>query len=185
MDEDRRVLVEWREKNADGHRDVAGWVDPQGGLSLGYAITGHKSQGLTVEEALVYGPGAQANALYTMMSRDKKESHLFLPLAVYETDADRERGGEAVSERGQLDRAVAGLIREIENGTEERMILTELPQDALPAPLRDMVDDMPRPHTPGITQPEQGGRSCTGRQSRTGRCQYLGCSARCFCRGRR
>ncbi|MCH0566936.1 MobF family relaxase [Streptomyces sp. MUM 2J] len=159
VDEARRVLVEWREKTADGHRDVAEWVDAdyiaQGGLSLGYAITGHKSQGLSVQEALVYGPGAQANALYTMMSRDKKESHLFLPLSVYETDADRARGGDALTEQEQLDRAVAGLIREIESGTEERMILTELPKNAVPAHVRQAVADLPTPRAPGAGEPHE------------------------------
>ncbi|UNZ21840.1 relaxase domain-containing protein [Streptomyces sp. 891-h] len=156
VDEERRVLVEWREKTGDGHGDVAEWVDAdyiaQGGLSLGYAITGHKSQGLTVQEALVYGPGAQANALYTMMSRDKKESHLFLPLSVYETDTDRARHGDALTEQEQLDRAVAGLIREIENGTEERMILTELPKNAVPAHVREVVADLPTPRAPGADE---------------------------------
>ncbi|WP_203186101.1 MobF family relaxase [Streptomyces pratensis] len=156
VDEERRVLVEWREKTDDGHRDVAEWVDTDyiahGGLSLGYAITGHKSQGLSVQEALVYGPGAQANALYTMMSRDKKESHLFLPLSVYETDADRARHGDALTEREQLDRAVAGLIREIENGTEQRMILTELPMNVVPNHVRQAVADLPTPRAPGTGQ---------------------------------
>ncbi|WP_234323528.1 MobF family relaxase [Streptomyces sp. NRRL F-2580] len=159
VDAERRVLVEWREKTADGHRDVAEWVDAdyivQGGLSLGYAITGHKSQGLSVQEALVYGPGAQANALYTMMSRDKKESHLFLPLSVYESDADRARGGDALTEQEQLDRAVAGLIREIESGTEERMILTELPKNAVPAHVRQAVADLPTPRAPGTGDPHE------------------------------
>ncbi|MFJ2414374.1 MobF family relaxase [Streptomyces brevispora] len=157
VDEERRVLIEWREKTADGHRDVAEWVEAdyiaQGGLSLGYAITGHKSQGLSVQEALVYGPGAQANALYTMMSRDKKESHLFLPLSVYETDADRARSGDALTEQEQLDRAVAGLIREIENGTEERMILSELPKNAVPAHVRQAVADLPIPRGLGAGEP--------------------------------
>ncbi|MFE3473865.1 MobF family relaxase [Streptomyces bacillaris] len=156
VDEERRVLVEWREKTADGHRDVAEWVDAdyiaQGGLSIGYAITGHKSQGLTVQEALVYGPGAQANALYTMMSRDKAESHLFLPLSVYETDADRARHGDALTDQEQLDRAVAGLIREIETGTEERLILTELPKNAVPAHVRQAVADLPIPRAPGADE---------------------------------
>ncbi|MFJ6743115.1 hypothetical protein ACIQOU_30070 [Streptomyces sp. NPDC091279] len=157
VDEERRVLVEWREKTADGHRDVAEWVDAdyiaQGGLSLGYAITGHKSQGLSVQEALVYGPGAQANALYTMMSRDKKESHLFLPLSLYETDADRARDGDALTEQEHLDRAVAGLIREIENGTEERMILTELPKNEIPAHVRQAVGALPTPRAPRARDP--------------------------------
>ncbi|MGX2994906.1 MobF family relaxase [Streptomyces sp. JNUCC 64] len=153
VDDDRRVLVEWRAKTEDGHRDVAEWVDADyiahGGLSLGYAITGHKSQGLSVQEALVYGPGAQANALYTMMSRDKRETHLFLPLSVYETDVDRARAGEALTDQEQLDRAVAGLIREIETGTEERMILTELPTAAVPAHVRHIVPSLPTPRAPG------------------------------------
>ncbi|MGW4883444.1 MobF family relaxase [Streptomyces murinus] len=154
VDEERRVLVEWRTKTeGGGHRDVAEWVDAdyiaQGGLRLGYAITGHKSQGLSVQEALVYGPGAQANALYTMMSRDKAESHLFLPLSVYETDADRASSGDAITEQEQLDRAVAGLIREIETGTEERMILTELPAAAVPHHVREAVAQLPVPRAPG------------------------------------
>ncbi|MET8980971.1 MobF family relaxase [Streptomyces sp. NPDC004539] len=160
VDDERRVLVEWREKTSDGHKDHAEWVDTdyiaQGGLSLGYAITGHKSQGLSVQEALVYGPGAQANALYTMLSRDKKESHLFLPLSVYETEADRARAGEPENEREQLDRAVAGLIREIEAGTEERMILTELPGNAVPAHVREAVADLPVPRAPGAAEPSHG-----------------------------
>ncbi|MEV2264086.1 MobF family relaxase [Streptomyces anulatus] len=157
VDDERRVLVEWREKTEDGHREVAEWVDAdyiaQGGLSLGYAITGHKSQGLTVQEALVYGPGAQANALYTMMSRDKKESHLFLPLSVYETDADRARHGDVLTDQEQLDRAVAGLIREIETGIEERMILTELPKNAIPVHVRQAVADLPAPGARGTGEP--------------------------------
>ncbi|MDV5145478.1 MobF family relaxase [Streptomyces sp. SBC-4] len=157
VDTDRRVLVEWREKAADGHQDRAEWIDAeyigQGGLSLGYAITGHKSQGLSVQEALVYGPGAQASALYTMLSRDKKESHLFLPLSVYETEADRARGGEPENEQEQLDRAVSGLIREIESGTEERMILTELPAAAVPHHIRDAVEDLPRIAAPSTSEP--------------------------------
>ncbi|MFH8411085.1 MobF family relaxase [Streptomyces sp. NPDC018019] len=153
VDERQRVLVEWREKTADGHRDVAEWISAdyiaEGGLSLGYAITGHKSQGLSVQEALVYGPGAQANALYTMLSRDKKESHLFLPMSVYETDADQARNGAPSTEQERLDRAVAGLIREVETGTEERMILTELPEHAVPADLRETVATLPTPRAPG------------------------------------
>ncbi|WP_420783038.1 MobF family relaxase [Streptomyces sp. LPB2020-019-1HS] len=166
VDDRRRVLVEWRERTADGHRTVAEWVDAdyiaRGGLSLGYAITGHKSQGLSVQEALVYGPGAQANALYTMLSRDKRESHLFLPLSVYETDADRAAAGEPGTEQEQLDRAVAGLIREIETGTEERMILTELPLHAVPAPARGIVSDLSVRKTSGT-------RSVSGQGYGTGR----------------
>ncbi|MFF3157961.1 MobF family relaxase [Streptomyces sp. NPDC057910] len=158
VDDERRLLIEWREKTPDGHKDHTEWVDTdyiaQGGLSLGYAITGHKSQGLSVQEALVYGPGAQANALYTMMSRDKKESHLFLPLSTYETDADRARAGEPETEQEQLDRAVAGLIREIENGTEEGMILTELPKAAVPAHIREAVAGLPIPRAPGSAEPQ-------------------------------
>jgi conjugative relaxase-like TrwC/TraI family protein len=157
VDEDRRVLVEWREKTEDGgHRHVSEWVDADyisgGGLSLGYAITGHKSQGLTTRDALVYGPGAHANALYTMLSRDKGESHLFLPLTSYETDADRARAGAPANEQEQVDRAVAGLIREIETDTEERMILTELPPEAIPAHVRDIAADLPTPRAPGTGQ---------------------------------
>ncbi len=149
----------------------------QGGLSLGYAITGHKSQGLSVEEVLVYGPGAQANALYTMMSRDKQETHLFLPLSVYETDVDRARHGAALTDQEQLDRAVAGLIREVETGTEERMILTELPKAAVPAHVRHIVPDLPTPRAPGTgdapepddieTDPKPGPHRTTGHATRS------------------
>ncbi|MFD9150361.1 MobF family relaxase [Streptomyces diastaticus] len=173
VDDERRVLVEWRQKTTEGHQDHAEWVDAdyiaQGGLSLGYAITGHKSQGLTVQEALVYGPGAQANALYTMLSRDKRESHLFLPLSVYETDADRARAGEPETDQEQLDRAVAGLLREIESGTEERMVLTELPDHAVPDQVREIVETLPVPRAPrSQDEPEDAPQADVGDPHRDG-----------------
>ncbi|WP_308416883.1 MobF family relaxase [Streptomyces sp. AJS327] len=143
IDGDSRVLVEWREKSPDGQRDQAEWIDADyialGGLSLGYAITGHKSQGLTVQDALVYAPGVQANALYTMMSRDTHQSHLFLPLTAYETDADRAQAGPARTRKERVDRAVAGLIREVEFGDEEHLILAELPHNVIPHHVRQHV----------------------------------------------
>ncbi len=123
----------------------------------------------------MYGPGAHANALYTMLSRDKGESHLFLPLTSYETDADRARAGAPANDQEQLDRAVAGLIREIETDTEERMILTELPPDSIPAHVRDIAADLTTPRAPGTGQsasedqdhdaPEVGNRSHYGLSS--------------------
>lgn len=48
---------------------------------------------------------------------------------------------------------MAGLIREIETGTEGRMILTELPDSAVPAHVRDAVAELPTPRAPGIGGP--------------------------------
>ncbi|OON80940.1 hypothetical protein [Streptomyces tsukubensis] len=89
-----------------------------------------------------------------------------MPLSVYEPDADRARAGDALTEQEQLDRAVAILIREIESGTEERMILTELPKKAVPAHVRQAVVELPTPRTPGtgvgrsVLRWRQIGRNC-------------------------
>ncbi|WP_424212707.1 MobF family relaxase [Streptomyces sp. BI20] len=162
IDSDRRALVEWQTATPDGSTLTAEWLTPEyiseGGLSHGYAITGHKSQGLTVQDVLVYGPGAQSNALYTMLSRQKGEVHLHLPLDCYETDADRARGGVPATDQERVDRAVSGLLREIEAGQDEALVLTELPAHRVPEHLRGIVAALPeRPtRTPEFDEDEPG-----------------------------
>ncbi|MFG3259070.1 MobF family relaxase [Streptomyces sp. NPDC048172] len=145
IDPSRGVLVEWRRKApTGGEQEPREWVTSdfiaEGGLSLGYAMTGHKAQGLTVDHALVYGPGALANALYTMLSRDRQETHLYLPLAAFEADADRARNGEAATGAERLDWAVAGLLHGIERGAQETLVLPELPGHRIPSHVRATVE---------------------------------------------
>lgn len=49
-----------------------------GGLRHGYALTIHKAQGLTAENALVVSDGLTRNAAYTAMSRGRQRNQLYL-----------------------------------------------------------------------------------------------------------
>ncbi|MFE7194492.1 MobF family relaxase, partial [Kitasatospora sp. NPDC057595] len=132
LDDQRRALVEWREKTNDGgHRLVREWLESEyiagGGLSHGLAMTVHKAQGLTVADALVYGPGLAANGAYTAMSRDKASTRLFLPRADMEDEQTRVTLGEPETDAAAMDRAVAVFAAQLDaNNGQEPLIITEL-----------------------------------------------------------
>ncbi|MCG7524202.1 AAA family ATPase [Streptomyces sp. OfavH-34-F] len=94
--EDGRVEVTWRTRER-GQDDsyVSAWLMPAqiagGALSLGYAMTIAASQGMTCDTSLMYGHGANAFAAYPGLTRGKKENHLWLPLAVIESEETRAR----------------------------------------------------------------------------------------------
>ncbi|MFI9366113.1 MobF family relaxase, partial [Kitasatospora sp. NPDC053057] len=132
VDSQRRVLVEWREKvDGGGHRHVREWLEPEyiagGGLSHGLAMTVHKAQGLTVSDALVYGPGLAANGAYTALSRDRVSVRLFLPRADMEDEETRLTLGDPASDAEAMDRAVAAFATQLDaNDGQESLIITEL-----------------------------------------------------------
>ncbi|MBV7669238.1 AAA family ATPase [Streptomyces halstedii] len=102
--EDGRVEVTWRARER-GQDDayVSAWLTPKqiagGALSLGYAMTIAASQGMTCDTSLMYGHGANAFAAYPGLTRGKKENHLWLPLAVIESEETRARLGPPVRTR--------------------------------------------------------------------------------------
>ncbi|GAA2627823.1 hypothetical protein GCM10010411_76290 [Actinomadura fulvescens] len=165
IDEQRRVLVEWRGKDRDGRRSLfREWVDAayiaKGGLSHGIAMTVHKAQGLSVDHALVYGPGLAANGAYTALSRDKLEVHLFLPRDEFEDAALRAALGDPRTSSEELDRVLAAFADTLEWGSEEPLIITELGETiepVAPAPLQE-VGAQPRWRPGGLSGPNASWR---------------------------
>jgi hypothetical protein len=94
MHDDGRVDVAWRRQGPDGPRIERACLDPAyvaaGGLSLGYAMTVHKAEGLSVTAdwtrpdgthahgaVLVHAPGMDAPALHVATTRHRDRMTLF------------------------------------------------------------------------------------------------------------
>ncbi|MER7316429.1 MULTISPECIES: MobF family relaxase [Streptomyces] len=150
--EDGRVEVTWRTRER-GQDDayVSAWLTPDqiagGALSLGYAMTIAASQGMTCDTSLMYGHGANAFAAYPGLTRGKKENHLWLPLAVIETEETQARLGAARTEKERLERAVDAYARFLGQSRPDSMVsdlFHEPPAPAtsqlVPAPVRNPVD---------------------------------------------
>jgi len=88
------VRVAWQQQSQDGHATHRAILRPEyvaaGGLTLGYAMTGHKAEGLTVAAdwaqpagthqggtVLVYGPGMDEPGLHVATSRHRDRMFLF------------------------------------------------------------------------------------------------------------
>lgn len=129
IDDQRRVLVEWRAPHPDGPRLQQEWITPDyiaaGGLSYGTAMTVAATQGVTVERALVYGMGLDPHSLYAAMSRDREAVRLYLPRELLETDADRARLGEADGYPVELQRALAAYAATLRGDRADRLVTAE------------------------------------------------------------
>jgi conjugative relaxase-like TrwC/TraI family protein len=135
-DESGRVQVERREQGPDGPEHVRTWVGlgyvERGGLQLGYAITASKAQGLTADQALVYGNSMDAHVLYPAMSRDRHRTDLWLALDPLETDADRARHGPPPNLAEARARAVTAYAAAIAGDRPDRIVLAELGEQPEP-----------------------------------------------------
>lgn len=131
IDDQHNLHIEWRTTGPDGHPDlVREWVDPdyvaREGVTHGYAMTVHKTQGLGAHYALTYGTGLRANALYTAMSRDETEAHLFLPRDVLQTETDRATHHKPAGEQEELDQIIDYFTRSMRGDTDQPLIIEEL-----------------------------------------------------------
>jgi hypothetical protein len=115
-----------------------------GGLELGYALTAHKAEGLTVNGAwtrpdgsrndgtvLVYGPGMDNPGLYVSLSRDKGQAILFAARTELEGDRENLLYGPPATEQALTDRVIAALAEQA-NATattaNDRPVLVDLGQ---------------------------------------------------------
>ncbi|MET7649230.1 MobF family relaxase [Streptomyces sp. NPDC005426] len=146
--EDGRIEITWRTRvrgQDDAH--VSAWLTPDqvasGALSLGYAMTIAASQGMTCDTSLLYGHGANAFATYPGLTRGKKANHLWLPLAVIESEDTRAKLGDARTEKERLERAVDAFARYLGQSRTDSMVsdlLHEPPTPAaVPSPTRNVV----------------------------------------------
>ncbi|MFI9553167.1 MobF family relaxase [Nonomuraea endophytica] len=129
IDERGRVRVEWRTTGPDGERLRARWLTPAyiaaGGLTYGTAMTVAAAQGLTSDHALISGLGLDPHTLYAAMSRDRYSAHLYLPLQLLETDADRATHGPVRGEADALQRALAAYARTLHGDRADRLLTPE------------------------------------------------------------
>jgi hypothetical protein len=121
------VEVAWRDPAAapDAALSTAvlspGYI-AQGGLELGYALTAHKAEGLTVGgqwdcpdgsrnhgSVLIYAPGLDNPGLYVSLSRDKGQVVLFGARAELEGDREDLVYGPSRTHRELTDRVIAAL----------------------------------------------------------------------------
>jgi conjugative relaxase-like TrwC/TraI family protein len=125
------------------------------GLELGYALTAHKAEGLTVGatwqrpnqttnhgSVLVYGPGMDNPGLYVSLSRDKGQVMLFGARAELEGDRENLLYGPPRTQQELTDRVIAALA-ERANATAEnandRPVLVDLGH--APADPTGLADD--------------------------------------------
>ncbi|MFJ1900407.1 MobF family relaxase [Streptomyces sp. NPDC088115] len=160
--DDGQVEITWRTRER-GQDDayVSAWLTPDqiagGALSLGYAMTIAASQGMTCDTSLLYGHGANAHAAYPGLTRGKKANHLWLPLAVVETEETRTRLGAARTEKERLERAVDAYAKFLGQSRPDSMVsdlFHEPPAPAVvvPSPTRTVSTTAARSRSPRHVQ---------------------------------
>ncbi|OKJ46835.1 MobF family relaxase [Streptomyces sp. CB02115] len=138
--DDGRVEVTWRtQERGQDAAYVSAWLTPDqiagGALSLGYAMTIAASQGMTCDTSLLYGHGANAHAAYPGLTRGRSENHLWLPLAVVESEETRARLGAARTEQERLERAVDAYAQFLGQSRPDSMVSDLFHEPPAPAPV--------------------------------------------------
>lgn len=133
------------------------------------------SQGMTCDTSLLYGHGANAFAAYPGLTRGKKANHLWLPLAVIESEDTRARLGDARTEKERLEHAVDAFARYLGQSRPDAMVsdlFHEPPTPAVvPSPTRAVVASAARTRSVTLhnqrqreTQPQELEYRLTGEQ---------------------
>lgn len=143
------VEVAWHDPAADHDAELSravlspGYI-AQGGLELGYALTAHKAEGLTVSgqwlrpdgshnhgSVLVYGPGLDNPGLYVSLSRDKGQVVLFGARAELEGEREDLVYGPPRNQQELTDRVIAALAEHAAataDDVNDRPVLVDLGQ---------------------------------------------------------
>ena len=112
-----RQVAQLRAKTRVGPGARPGYVDA-GHLQLGYAITGHASQGITIDRSFVLAApsGPQREWAYVTLSRAKRETRLYVAAPDLELDDLFAPDGPKPLER---------LLRSLENPAAEPLALRQ------------------------------------------------------------
>lgn len=169
---DAGVEVAWRDP-ATAELNAAtlspGYI-AAGGLDLGYALTAHKAEGLTVGAAwdrpdgtrnhgtvLVYGPGLDNPGLYVSLSRDKGHVVLFGARAELEGDREDLVYGPPRSQAELTARVIAALAQHASDTAQtanDRPVLADLGR--APGEPGEPAEPEPQPEAdPGMVTDEQ------------------------------
>jgi len=123
------VQVAWQQQGPDGHNTRRARLSPEfvagGGLSLGYAMTGHKAEGLTVAAdwalpggtrqggtVLVHAAGMDEPGLHVATSRHRDKVILFAGRDQLETPADTHERGTPATDVQRARRVIAALAEQ-------------------------------------------------------------------------
>ena len=126
---DGAVRVAWQQHGPDGLVTDRATLSPEfvggGGLSLGYAMTGHKAEGLTVTAdwalpdgtrqggtVLVHAAGMDEPGLHVATSRHRDKVILFAGRDQLESVVDTHERGIPGTDEQRVSRVVAGLARQ-------------------------------------------------------------------------
>ncbi len=150
----RNVHVAWQTPTQDGHTTRRATLSPgyiaKGGVSLGYAMTAHKAEGLTVAadwqntdgehqggSVLVYAPGMDEPGLHVATTRHKDKMFLFAGREQLETVNDTyEKGVPATEEQrdGRVIAALAERARQRSSNANDRPVHDDLGRTPQPTP---------------------------------------------------
>lgn len=126
IDQGGGVGVSWQQAGIDGDVEQRATLTPAyvaaGGLSLGYAMTGHKAEGMTVEadwtrpdgvhqggSVLVHGPGMDEPGMHVATSRHRDRVHIFAGRDQLEDANTTHDLGVPASAPERQDRVIAAL----------------------------------------------------------------------------
>jgi hypothetical protein len=143
------VAVAWRQPDDTNDRAPhTGLCSPryiaEGGLELGYCLTTHKAEGMTVDgqwdrpdgtrnegDVLVWAPGMDAGGTYVSLSRDRGRTLLFGALEEVEGDRERLLYGQPRDQAELTERVLAALAERAEATAvcaDDRPVLVDLGQ---------------------------------------------------------
>ncbi|MFD9701288.1 MobF family relaxase [Lentzea sp. NPDC059081] len=154
IDGNGHLTVTWTRAVPGGYTHESRTFDPayvaKGGLSHGYALTAHKSQGLTINKTwtgddarrrggavLFHAPGADNRSFLVATSRHSQAVWTFAALQDFETSQDTYVHGEADSIFARRRRVITKMVdwaKATEVNANDRPVLVDLKQLDDPAP---------------------------------------------------
>jgi len=160
------VHVAWQQQTDDGYRTERATLSPdyiaKGGVTLGYAMTAHKAEGLTVAadwqntngenqggSVLVYAPGMDEPGLHVATTRHKDKMFLFAGREQVETVNDTYEKGIPATEEQRDGRVIAALAEQAR----------QRPSNANDTPVHDDLGRTPQPDPAEKTQERGAVRS--------------------------
>ncbi|MDX8140558.1 MobF family relaxase [Lentzea sp. BCCO 10_0061] len=178
IDDTGHLAVTWTRAIPGGHVRESRTFDPsyvaKGGLTHGYALTVHKSQGLNINETwtgeddeqrggavLFHAPGADNRSFLVATSRHTQAVWTFASQQDFETPQDTYMLGEPDSAFARRRRVITKMVEravDTENNANDRPVLVDLKQ---------LKDPFPKPKPSDSNTPQAGRHAASAEQRAT------------------